>query len=211
MSIQQDFYKMQAETIIKHLEKRRMKGFYCSTSEEATALALTLMPQGASIAWGGSETIKEIGLVDALYQAGTYTLYDRDKAPQEEINHTLRMAFFSDFYLMSSNAITLDGELINIDGCGNRIAALTYGPKEVIMIVGMNKITKTIEAGIDRIKNIASPQNAIRLNRKTPCGLTGACNNCLSPDCMCMYTHITRNSREADRIKVILVGETLGY
>lgn len=211
MSIQKDFYKMQAGTIIKHLEKRHMKGFYCDTSEEAKALALSLMPQGASIAWGGSETIKEIGLVDALYNAGTYTLYDRDKASPEEIPNTLRQAYFADFFLMSSNAITLDGQLINIDGNGNRVSALAYGPKEVIMIIGMNKVATTIEEGLNRIHNITSPQNALRLSRKTPCGINGVCGDCLSPDCMCMHTLITRNSRDKNRIKVILVGEHLGY
>lgn len=211
MSIQKDFYKMQAGTIIKHLEKRHMKGFYCDTSEQAKALALSLMPQGTSIAWGGSETIKEIGLVDALYNDGTYTLYDRDKASPEEIHNILRQAYFSDFFLMSSNAITLDGQLINIDGHGNRISALAHGPKEVIMIIGMNKVVATIEEGLDRIHNIASPQNALRLNRKTPCGINGVCGDCLSPGCMCMHTLITRNSRDIDRIKVILVGEHLGY
>ena len=169
------------------------------------------MPENSSIAWGGSESIKEIGLIDALYASNAYTLYDRAKVAPEQIDETLRKAFFADFFLMSSNAITLDGQLINIDGTGNRISALTFGPKEVIMIVGMNKVTKTVEAGIDRIKNVASPQNAIRLNRKTPCGVTGVCGNCLSPDCMCMHTVITRNSRVDGRIKIILVGESLGY
>ena len=211
MSVQSDFYKLQAMTLIKNLEKRHMKGFYCATKEEALRLALSLIPENSSIAWGGSESIKEIGLIDALYAANTYTLYDRAKVKPEQIDYTLRQAYFADFFLMSSNAITLDGELINIDGTGNRVSALTFGPKEVIMIVGMNKVTKTIEAAIDRIQNIASPQNALRLNRKTPCGATGVCGNCLSPDCMCMHTVITRNSRVEGRIKIILVGENLGY
>ncbi|MBC8578181.1 MULTISPECIES: lactate utilization protein [Zhenhengia] len=211
MSIQNDFYKLQASTLIKNLEKRHMKGYYCNTKAEALDLALSLMPENSSIAWGGSESIKEIGLIDALYASNAYTLYDRAKVAPEQIDETLRKAFFADFFLMSSNAITLDGQLINIDGTGNRISALTFGPKEVIMIVGMNKVTKTVEAGIDRIKNVASPQNAIRLNRKTPCGVTGVCGNCLSPDCMCMHTVITRNSRVDGRIKIILVGESLGY
>ena len=196
MSIQNDFYKLQASTLIKNLEKRHMKGYYCNTKAEALDLALSLMPENSSIAWGGSESIKEIGLIDALYASNAYTLYDRAKVAPEQIDETLRKAFFADFFLMSSNAITLDGQLINIDGTGNRISALTFGPKEVIMIVGMNKVTKTVEAGIDR---------------KTPCGVTGVCGNCLSPDCMCMHTVITRNSRVDGRIKIILVGESLGY
>lgn len=211
MSIQNDFYQLQAKTIIKNLEKRHMKGFYCTSKEEALKLVLSLIPEKSSIAWGGSESIKEIGLINALYTANTYTLYDRAKVSPDQVDYTLRQAYFADFYLMSSNAITLDGELVNIDGTGNRVSALTFGPKEVIMVVGMNKVTKTLEAAIDRIQNIASPQNALRLNRKTPCGITGVCGNCLSPDCMCMHTVITRNSRVDGRIKVILVGENLGY
>ena len=211
MSIQNDFYQLQAKTIIKNLEKRHMKGFYCASKAEALKLVLSLIPEKSSIAWGGSESIKEIGLIDALYTANTYTLYDRAKVSPDQVDYTLRQAYFADFYLMSSNAITLDGELVNIDGTGNRVSALTFGPKEVIMVVGMNKVTKTLEAAIDRIQNIASPQNALRLNRKTPCGITGVCGNCLSPDCMCMHTVITRNSRVDGRIKVILVGENLGY
>lgn len=211
MSIQKDFYKMQAQTIIKQLEKRHMQGFYCASGAEATKLALSLMPKNASIAWGGSESIKEIGLLDALYESNAYTLYDRAKVAPEEVPNMLRQAYFADFYLMSSNALTLKGELINIDGTGNRVSALAYGPKEVIMIIGMNKVATTIEEGINRIQNVASPQNAIRLNKKTPCGINSVCGNCLSPDCMCMHTVITRNSREIGRIKVILVGESLGY
>lgn len=211
MSIQNDFYQLQAKTIIKNLEKRHMKGFYCTSKEEAVKLVLSLIPEKSSIAWGGSESIKEIGLIHALYTANTYTLYDRAKVSPDQVDSTLRQAYFADFYLMSSNAITLDGELVNIDGTGNRVSALTFGPKEVIMVVGMNKVTKTLEAAIDRIQNIASPQNALRLNRKTPCGITGVCGNCLTPDCMCMHTVITRNSRIDERIKVILVGENLGY
>lgn len=211
MSIQKDFYEKQAHTLIKQLEKRHMNGYYCSTKEEALSLALSMMPEGSSISWGGSETIKEVGLLDALYEKNAYTLYDRDKAAPDERDEILRRSYFADFYLMSSNAITLEGELINIDGNGNRISALIFGPKKVIMLVGMNKVVPNVEAGMGRIKNVASPQNAIRLNRQTPCGIAGTCNNCLSPDCMCMHTVITRNSRESDRIHVILVGESLGY
>ncbi|MEG0579043.1 MAG: lactate utilization protein [Niameybacter sp.] len=211
MSIQKDFYAKQSTVIMKQLGKRHMNGYYCETKEAALNLALSMMPEGSSIAWGGSESIKEIGLLDALTTQATYTLYDRAKAAPGEVDEMLRKAYFADFYLMSSNAITLDGELINIDGNGNRISALIYGPKKVIMIVGMNKVTTNVETGIHRIKSTACPENGIRLNRQTPCGLTGVCGNCLSPDCMCMHTLITRNSREADRIHVILVGESLGY
>lgn len=211
MSIQKDFYEKQAHTLIGQLEKRHMKGYYCSTKEDALELALSMMPEGSSISWGGSESIKEIGLLDALYEKNTYTLYDRSKATPAQADEMVRKAYFSDFYLMSSNAITLNGELINIDGTGNRVSALIFGPKKVIMIIGMNKVVPNVEAGIHRVQNTASPQNAIRLHKQTPCGIKGICGDCLSPDCMCMHTVITRNSRDTDRLHIILVGENLGY
>lgn len=211
MSIQKEFFAKQADVIMKQLQKRHMNGYYCETKEDALKLALSMMPEGSSISWGGSESIKEIGLLDALYEKGTYTLYDRARALPNEIDDMLRRSYFADFYLMSSNAITLGGELINIDGNGNRVSAMIYGPKKVVMIVGMNKVTTNVEEGIARIKATACPQNGIRLNRNTPCGTVGVCGNCLNPDCMCIHTVITRNSREADRIHIILVGESLGY
>lgn len=211
MSIEKQFYATQATSLITQLKKRHMNGYYCATKQEALHLALSLIPEGASISWGGSETIKQIGLLDALNTSGAYTLYDRSAVPSDAIDATIRQSYFADFYLMGTNAITLDGQLINIDGTGNRVSALAYGPKKVIIVTGMNKVVPSIDAGIARVQNIASPQNALRLNRQTPCGITGICGNCLSPDCMCMHTVITRNSRADDRIHIILVGENLGY
>ncbi|MEG0590187.1 MAG: lactate utilization protein, partial [Lachnospiraceae bacterium] len=116
-----------------------------------------------------------------------------------------------DYFFMSSNAITIDGELVNIDGNGNRVACLIHGPKHVILIVGMNKVVSDVANGMTRIRNMATPANAARLGTKTPCQKTGCCGNCLSPDCMCCEVVITRKSRHEGRIKVILVGEELGY
>lgn len=211
MSIQQNFYHKQAETIIKHLTKRNMEGSYCATKEEATKLALSMIPEGSSISWGGSMSIMEAGLVDALYLADNYTLYDRAKCSPEEQDNMIRQSFFADFYLMSSNALTTDGQLVNIDGLGNRVSAMIYGPKKVIMLVSMNKVCATVDDAINRIHTVACPQNTLRLSKETPCAHTGVCGNCLSPDCICMHTVITRNSRIPGRIHVILVGEPLGY
>lgn len=211
MSIQKQFYELQASSIIKHLEKRRMKGFYCSTKEEACELVLSLIPDSSSVSWGGSMSIVESGILDALYARSTNTLYDRATCAPEKIDEVLRQSFSADYYLMSSNAITLDGQLVNIDGAGNRVAAMIFGPEHVIMVVGMNKVTTTTQEAIDRVHNIASPQNTLRLNKETPCAKTGVCHDCLSPDCICMQTVITRNSRIPNRIQVILVGESLGY
>ena len=117
----------------------------------------------------------------------------------------------ADAYFMSSNAITYDVILLNIDGSGNRLACLMHGPKEVFVIVGMNKFTKTVEAGIERIRNLASPANVQRLNRKTPCHETGLCADCFSPDCICSHLVVTRRSLLPGRIKVFMVAENLGY
>lgn len=112
---------------------------------------------------------------------------------------------------MSTNAITMDGELVNIDGSGNRVAALIFGPEEVIIVAGMNKVTADVPGAYKRVKNIASPPNCVRLNKNTPCAMTGQCGSCLGDDCICSQTVITRRSGIPGRIKVILVGEELGY
>lgn len=205
------FNEITARKIIENLEKRNMQGFFVKTKEEALKKALELIPEKSTICWGGSQSILQIGLIDALYR-GDYTLFDRAKATnQDEVNSIYRQAFFSDFYLASANAITLDGKIVNIDGTGNRVAAMIYGPKNVILIVGLNKIAKDESSAVDRVKNYASPINAIRLDRNTPCKIKGNCYDCLSTETICCVTTITRYSKDKNRIKVILVGEELGY
>ena len=141
-----------------------------------------------------------------------YILYDRSSAvTPEERTAMYGKIVTSDYFFMSSNAITLNGELVNIDGNGNRVACLIAGPKNVIVIAGMNKIVPDVESGIARVRNMAAPPNTVRLGRKTPCAELGRCADCLTPDCICCQTVITRKSSVPNRIKVILVGEELGY
>lgn len=205
-------YEIQAATIIKALEKRNMKGYYCPDCASAIKLAGELIPEGASVSFGGSMSLGESGVMDMLRSRTDIRLLDRSKAKTpEETKQLYHDALSSDVYFMSSNAITLDGELVNIDGTGNRVAALIYGPERVVLIVGMNKVVPTVEDGIRRVHNIATPANCIRLNRQTPCAATGVCHDCLSPDCVCSQTVITRRSGAPERICVILVGEALGY
>ena len=173
--------------------------------------ALALLEPNTSISWGGSMTLEQIGLPKLLAEKNCFKLLDRSKVSPEDLADFYLQALSVDTYFMSSNAITEDGKLINIDGRGNRVAALIYGPKQIIIIAGMNKIAKDEASALDRIRNTAAPINAIRLNKNTPCAHTGQCHDCLSPDCICMQTVITRNSAEKNRIKVILVGENLGY
>lgn len=211
MTPMKEFYEKQAATIIKRLEKRNITGYYCPDSASATEKALSLIEDGSTVSWGGSMSLKECGLIEALKNAPV-TLWDRaDAKTPEEVQAIYRKAFLADYYLMSSNAITLDGQLVNIDGNGNRVAALTFGPAHVILVVGMNKVTKTVEEALDRIHNVAAPPNAVRLNTNTPCGATGVCSDCLSPQCLCSQVLITRYSRTPGRIHVLLVGESLGF
>lgn len=201
----------QGETIIKNLEKRNMEGFYFDTSAECTRAILSTIPHGSVISWGGSESIKESGLMDAIHNEN-YKLIDRSSAATPEESRALyAQAVLADYYLMSSNAITLDGELINVDGNGNRVACLIQGPSHVILVVGMNKVVTDVKSGIARVRNMASPANAIRLNKNIPCAVTGICHDCLAPECFCNQIVVTRRSGHTGRIKVYLVGESLGY
>ena len=204
-------FAKQAAVIIKNLEKRNMEGVYFETAAECTRAILASIPDGSVISWGGSESIKEAGLMDGI-RGGSYTLIDRSAAKTpEESRELYAKTVLADYYLMSTNAITLDGELINIDGNGNRVACLIQGPSHVILVVGMNKVVTDIESGIARIRNMASPPNAIRLNRNLPCAATGICHNCLAPECFCNQLVVTRRSGHTGRIRVYLTGESLGY
>ena len=204
-------YANLAATVIKNMEKRQMKGYYAKDKKEALSILLSLIPEGSSIGYGGSVSLSEIGALEAL-SGENYNLIVRENAKTaEETEKVFNDILFSDFFLMSSNAITVDGELVNVDGRGNRVAFLAYGPKNVILVCGMNKISPDVDSAIKRIKTVAAPMNAVRLNRSTPCAVTGVCGNCQSPDCVCANTVITRRSHVNGRINVILVGEELGF
>ncbi|MBR1736693.1 MAG: lactate utilization protein [Firmicutes bacterium] len=211
MEIKKEYYSKVAETVIKNLKNRNMDAYYCDNKEEAVKKMLEIMEEGKSVTWGGTMTMAELGIVSEL-EKRNFVLLDRAKAKnREEVEKIYRDAFNADYYLMSSNAVTMQGELINIDGNGNRVAALIYGPKQVIIVVGMNKIVKDVESGEQRIKSIAAPMNTMRLNCDTPCAKTGVCHDCLGKNTICCTTVVTRYARHTDRIKVILVGEELGY
>lgn len=211
MGIKQEAYRMCAETIIKNLKKRGMDGCYLATGKEAVEAVLKELGESKTVTWGGSETIKECGLLDALTQT-SHQLLDRAEAKTpEEKREFYGKAVMADVFLTSTNAISLDGQLINIDGNGNRVACLITGPKKVYVIAGMNKVVTNVEEGVNRTRNMAAPPNAVRLHTDTPCEHTGVCGDCYSAGCMCSEIVITRMSREKGRIKVFLVGEELGY
>ena len=201
----------QAMSIIKNLEKRNMKGYYCNTKQECAELILSLLKDGDTVTWGGSESLKQCGLPEMLKQSGRFNVLDRAEYTPETMREFYEKAFSSNVFLMGTNAITLDGVLVNVDGEGNRVASLIFGPEKVFVIAGMNKVVSTVEESLDRVRNFASPPNTIRLNKNTPCAATGKCGNCLCEDCICSQVVYTRRSRKKDRIQVILVGESLGF
>ncbi len=212
MNPKETYYETCAVSIQKHLEKRRMEGYYCKSAKEAKELALSFVKEGDAVSFGGSMTLSETGLLEELRKKKDIVLLDRSTAATpEEIRRIYEKAFTADTYFMSTNAITLSGELVNIDGNGNRAAALIWGPKQVVLLAGMNKVCPTLEDAIKRAREIAAPPNCIRLGKKTPCAVSGSCGDCYGNDCICSQTVITRRSQEPGRIKVILIGETLGY
>lgn len=200
-----------AENMIPVLENHGYAAYYCATKEEALAKALELIPETDLVSWGGSVSIEEIGLKAAIKARNKYI--DRDEAPNLEENmERRRQGLLADTYLMSTNAMTEKGELVNIDGTGNRVAALCFGPKQVILIVGMNKITNTLEAAKERARHTAAPINSKRFpNPDRPCFATGKCVECDKVGTICNQFVMIRRSNPVGRIKIILVGEHLGF
>ena len=196
-------------------EALRSNNMYCEcvdSSEEALDVVASLINDGDTVAVGGSMTLFEVGVVDML-RCGRYNFLDRYEKGLEgaDIQRIYERSFTSDVYLCSSNAITENGELYNVDGNGNRVAALVWGPKSVIVVAGYNKIVMDLEEAKSRVREIAAPSNAARLGCETPCTKTGHCMDCASPKRICATTVITGRQRVQNRIKVILVGEELGY
>ena len=200
-----------ARTMIKNLQRRHIEAFYCPTGEEAVRKVSELIADGSSVTWGGSMTVRDLGIPDYLRSRASLEVLDRDlvTTPEEKQDMYLR-AFSADVYLTSANAISEDGVIVNIDGNGNRVAAITWGPKKVIFVIGLNKVAQTVEAALSRVRGTASPINAARFDINTPCQHDGVCHNCNSPESICNYVHFLRNSPRR-RHTVVLVGENLGY
>ncbi len=200
------------EKLVKNLKRRNIEAHYCATSQEAVSKVMDLIADGSSVTWGGSMTVRDMGIPQTLKERGTLEVLDRDAVsdPAQKQQMYLR-AFSADVFLSSANAISEDGVIVNIDGNGNRVAAISWGPKKVIFIIGLNKVASTVEAAIARARSTASPINAQRFDIATPCRLDGMCHNCNSPESICSYIHLLRNSRTQGRHIVVLVGEDLGY
>lgn len=205
------FYEKRGQVLVKNLQSRHFDAYYCATREEALGKALSLIPEGSSVGWGGALSAQQIGLLDAVNQ-GNYQALDRDKtATPQEREEMQRRCLLADTFVTGANAISLDGQMVNIDGNGNRVAAIVYGPKQVVVIAGMNKVVDTLEAAVTRARTVAAPMNKQRFPLQTPCEVTAACADCKSEGCICNQILITRNCKPSGRIKFVLVGEELGF
>ena len=203
-------YDKKGPKVAENFAKRGFAAYYCPTKEEALKTALSLIPADHVVSWGGSVSINEIGL--RPYVLEHYATIDRDKAttPEERMD-LMRKSLTCDTFIMGTNAATQDGQLFNIDGNGNRVAALAFGPKQVVVIVGMNKVQPTLETAIARARTVAAPINKQRFAAPTPCTATGSCADCNAEGSICNQFIRTRRCSPAGRIKVILVGENLGF
>lgn len=199
------------ETTLAALKKHRFEALYVASAEEAKAKVLELIPPDASVGMGGSVTTRKIGLREALDERGNEVFdHVRPGLPPEQKRQVMRAQLTSDVFLTSSNAVTAEGEIVNVDGAGNRIAALSFGPGSVIIVVGKNKLVPDLHAGLERIRAIAGPKNARRLELSTPCVEKQSCQDCASPSRICNATHILRRPLRSP-ITIIIVGEDLGY
>jgi hypothetical protein len=196
--------------VVKALEKRFFDAWYFSEPEAAIEQVFSLIPKTDVVSWGGSLTAA--GLTRLAVERG-YQVIDRDSAADNrERNELMRKALLCDTFLTGTNALSEDGQLVNIDGGGNRVAAMIYGPRQVIVVTGMNKVVKTLQDAYNRARTLAAPLNMQRVgpDRKTPCGELGTCGNCLSADSICTYIVTTRICKPAGRIKLVLIGKDLG-
>lgn len=205
------YFEKRGQILVQNLRSRHFDAHYCNTKEEALEMALSLIPQGASVGWGGATSAQQIGLMDALHQ-GDYRPIDRDRCETpEQRQQAMLDAMTADVFVTGANALSLDGQMVNIDGMGNRVASIIYGPKTVLVIAGMNKVEDTLEKAVIRARTVAAPINKQRFPGETPCLKTGACGDCKSESCICNQIVITRHCRPANRIRFILVGEELGF
>ncbi len=202
-----------AQQIIKNLEKRKMAGSYAAVANKAKEEVLEMIPAGSSVFRCGSMTALGMGLWDALEANPEINVMDpyKPELPPEEAMELRRQGLLADFMIASSNAITLDGQLVNLDGMGNRVAAMAFGPKKVILVVGMNKVASDLETAVARVKHYAAPINSVRYGMKNPCTETGLCADCRSPQRICNMWSTIEGHMIKDRIHVKLVGENLGY
>lgn len=207
-----ELMKIKENELIKAFEKHNMTMLVVKDREELETYLKNVFVNGKKVAVGGSVTLNQLGVIDML-RSSDVDFIDRyeEGLTREEVEQRFREAFFADLFITSTNALTMDGCLYNVDGTGNRVAAMIYGPKEVIVIAGLNKICLNEQEAIDHIKNCSAPANAMRLNKKIPCTKMGKCIECHSPDRICSSYVKLGYQGKVNRIKVILVEDYLGY
>lgn len=208
---QQWYHELQAERTVKALKENHFEAQYFSKASQALEALWKMIPEGATVGIGGSLTLTQLGLVDELQKRPVKLLnpFAKGLSP-EESDRIRREIFLADFFLCSSNAVTEDGKLYNIDATGNRVGAMMYGPKKVILLCGVNKIVKNIAEAQKKVQEWAAPMNAKRLGYKTPCGVTGECNDCSSPQRICnAYVILAKKPRRTE-VTIFLIGENLG-
>ncbi len=210
------FYRRRAESVIEALKKNRMNGTFLAQAGEAASAVMAMIPEGASVAMGGSVTMAETGVVEALRQGhreGKLKLIDRYEpglAP-EQVMERLRQGLIAEVIVSGINAITEQGELVFVDATCNRVAPILFGPTKVILVAGCNKIVPNLAFAQERIRHFVAPTNAKRIGRKTPCAETGQCADCASPERICNATVVIHKQARAERLHVLLVGADLGY
>lgn len=208
--IHQSYYDKRGAQLVKNLRSRHFEAVYVPDRAKALEQALAWIPEGASVGWGGAMSAQQIGLIDAV-KAGPYQAIDRDAAATaQEREQKMRQCLSADVFVCGANALSLDGQMVSIDGNGNRVAAIVYGPERVVVIAGMNKVCDTLEAALIRARTLAAPLNKQRFPAQTPCEVTGTCADCKTEACICNQILITRHCKPAGRIRFVLVGEDLG-
>ena len=205
-----NYFDKRGEVLVKNLQKRHFEAYYCATKEDALKQVMALIPEGSVVGWGGAVSASQVG-VQAAVHAGNYTVIDRDLvSDMAEKTRLMRECFNADYFITGANALSLDGQMVNIDGNGNRVGMIVYGPRNIIVVAGMNKVCATLEDAVKRARTVAAPMNQQRFGLPNPCTCTGVCADCLTETSICNQILITRNCKPAGRIKVILVGEELG-
>ena len=205
------YYSLRGKRLVAELEKRHFEAYYCDDKEQALRKALELIPLKSKVGWGGATSADQIGLLHAL-RTGDFDVIDRDKATSPaERNRLMRECLMTDIFISGANALSVDGQMVNIDGIGNRVAAIVYGPEKVLIIAGMNKVEDSLEAAVQRARTVAAPINKQRFPAVTGCAVSGVCTDCKAEGCICNQILITRNCKPAGRIMIILVGEELGF
>ena len=206
-----NFYDKRGEILVKNLQKRHFEAYYCATKEDALKQVLSLMPEGSTVGWGGAVSAAQVA-VQAAVHAGNYNVIDRDQFsdPAQKLR-CMRECFDADYFITGANALSMDGQMVNIDGNGNRVGMIVYGPRNIIVVAGMNKVCPSVEDAVKRARTIAAPMNQQRFGLPNPCTCTGVCGNCVNETSICNQILITRNCKPAGRIKFVLVGEELGF